>query len=265
VIPERVSQAIRVGVREDISESYIVIFDPFRPEQIISREYTTVRLQCWRPKSAGKPRRYWIVQRDQQREEKQSHQLDSNNKESTAKISPPQQPSQQLQDIDSEIYYQPENLSENDPWHYRTSWPQQFHRRPLRESLWAAETRVTPHSDWIYFSTSCPLISSAVDEEKIMCVWEATKQTLLRCLDTVESTAPVILCWTQSYFSRFGAKPLKSHKTSRYSLFLYWRDETNTLLSLQNVAYVLFQTENDFPSTYQQVTETNINEDLESP
>jgi hypothetical protein len=38
--------------------------DPFSPVDIISRHYAAVRVQCWRPASAGKPRQYWTVCED---------------------------------------------------------------------------------------------------------------------------------------------------------------------------------------------------------
>ena len=181
--------------------------DPLRPDQIISREYHCLQLQCWRPASHGKPRRYWSV-----RDEPQEGKQDFTQNTPCDDGSPERSQHTQGQQANQEIYYQPETLPECDPWHHRTGWPEQFHGRSLGAFLWAAQMGVPTTTDWVYPSQSCPLVSPVADEEKIGLICQAIDKVLLRCLDSVESTAPMLLCWLCSYSQKFWPKPLKSHK-----------------------------------------------------
>jgi hypothetical protein len=186
--------------------------DPFSPVDIISRHYAAVRVQCWRPASAGKPRQYWTVCEDQPTvtlwKEPDLSTLPISVNSETGIVSDISQPRP-----DPELYHEPDTLQEYDGWAERTNWPKQFHGRPLTAFLWAAEIRpTTVVMDWSYASTQCPLISPSTDEEKIRLIVQATNHAFLRCLASLKDTPREFRCWLNSTTIQYWDRPVRTHE-----------------------------------------------------
>jgi hypothetical protein len=162
--------------------------DPFQPDQPLCRNYTVVRIQCWRPAGNGKPRQYWTVDEIRPRKSQDTASDPVSHSNSPHKILPqPQRPEvppddttalTEVPQTQQEIYYQPNTLPESGAWYHRTRWPEQFHGRSLAVFLWAANPLIDPGIDWVHPSTSFPLLSSAADEEKITLIVKAAEQVL---------------------------------------------------------------------------------------